>query len=691
MESEGKTEAQGSSLSSQMNPHVVSSAPVTKEPADATVSKAEGSKAPEPQAKPVTSAAAPPAPIRRGRGTFNCQLRTETTSSFGLLLPASVKAVIAARGKNKDDAMMKEEKDKGEQEVNDNGKTEESGSGGLEKRNVEAIRTTFGDLYKQTDSLSLLLFNGEKRRRTCVFVGDLRKTEPFLHIRLGGCKVRKPWRLRKKHLRLLRVSVDPEDDESPDQGKGGERKNKALIDASVNASNQQGEAAYLEISPAPQGSVEAGQKGEDEGEEKNSTLAHHSSENASKAKRPDIFAKLYGPDSADVFGLAPVDNSSAQEGENDSLGVMACRTAGKAVLAASNITAFADFMMKELITFLTLDDVRRLSVSIRLSLGQCYSCASRSEAFTSLGTSALTIPDFVHVVSDEMMELYFLRDSPEAVKRAVKKVCEMLEGQSSHAAVKITLVSDEGQRTDTRATWSFVDSVFRPYDTETMGVSLNWSVFPFDPVETSATLPKASHVDPSSASPLSAKVKNPPGTEGLPPAKANVFPFEIEMRAFRRWKDAADHSGRVLLNRILPELSKAEERLQVHNDNNAYRNIDLYTICQADYGFEGYHIEKITVERTWRKRIPQTELIVDTVSSLVFENFSEARRIFNPQKRAHKIAVWSGTSTFIHWKLKPQVGVAVNAAPIKDAVGLVQKILAEASIGIHREDEPAAH
>eukprot|EP00796_Vickermania_ingenoplastis_P012900 gene12900-8760_t len=488
-----------------------------------------------------------------------------------------------------------------------------------------ALREGF-DQLREAANLKLLLYKGEKKRRYCVMVGDLAAIEPLLTLTLEERKGPKPARLQKKRLRLIKLAVvnpalaalmaDPSED----------TENKTV--------ETDGEGASGAHLPAE-------------------TSAGRSLPLSSPYELPALEPSQLLSDEVYAVGVGEEADGTGKLMYYFSAGVPSC------ALCAPRFTALTRFFEQEAASFLAMEDVRHRTASIRLRFGSSYCCSSRSRGSFDVLNYKLPFTSLVQQIAEETMDLYFLPEAPGSITLAVRQSCGEAYEQTSITIVKVTILSEDGDRRVARACWNPVEGTFRVLDMETFGVALSWTVFSLDYYDNGGE-----RVDPAKAA--------------LPTKQKRGYPFEVEMRSFPRWKENADHPSRSLLDPILDLLAEAERTFQQSGKGYSPSELNLVGLCQLDYGSEEFHVESIAVEHTARKRVGK-ELLVDTTSSLLLENFAEARRIANRRIRSKKVKALYSTVCSVHWKLQPAADISCNVAPMKDALEFVQAILIKAN------------
>ncbi|XQJ27792.1 hypothetical protein NXY56_003796 [Leishmania guyanensis] len=489
------------------------------------------------------------------------------------------------------------------------------------------------------------------------------------------------------------------------------------------------------------------------------------------------------------------------------------------VLTAKRFASLRDYFLREFRFLLNLEDVRAQNVSVKINLGAAYCCLARQGSYSTPLKHA-TFGEFVERMNTESMQLYFIKDCPACVSRAVDMESGSLHFPASSTTVKINFFSNERQsRSIARAVWDSDVDQFRLLDVENIGVTFNWSVFSLDETfvrrknevqavaaegsgngtavatgasvtsPSAATTPAAGAADASATAtaapprpPVSAADRarmgptpvgigvdpdcpfhnmRAPGpkeadkadgasVETTAPAAEEVksihqtpidddeddlarnktvaYPFEVEFRAYRRWKQQDDNPAAPLAKAILEELSLAEHNYLIHGSTATYERMDLTNVCEVDYAAEDLNVESIVVEHTSRVKPEGTDLLVDNTTSLFIENFAAARQLkekvatYGPIKVAamqnpsnnnfmrsvtaarraagrgsghgardalhltpaemsemlkptSKLTFFRSRGSTIHWKLRPNSSLEENIAPMTEALSFLQQVL----------------
>ncbi|KAL7701913.1 hypothetical protein N2W54_003174 [Lotmaria passim] len=502
--------------------------------------------------------------------------------------------------------------------------------------------------------------------------------------------------------------------------------------------------------------------------------------------------------------------------------------ANSPVLTARRFASLHDYFLREFRFLLNLEDVRTQNVSVQINLGAAYCCLARQGSYSTPLKHA-TFGEFVERMNTESMQLYFIRDCPACVSRAVDMESGSLNFPATSTTVKINFFSNERQsRSIARAVWDSDEDQFRLLDVENIGVTFNWTVFSLDETfvrrkkevqaaEAAAAANSASASTSTAPSPSSASASKmtsvaaatpalPPPTYRSPAAgaaararmgpapvgvdegldtpvhhlyeedeavegngatakgepiastsedpsvmsnaasaaaaapaaamtvqndeddlarnKTVAYPFEVEFRAFRRWKQQSDNPAAPLAKAILEELSLAEHNYLSHGSSVAYERMDLTNVCEVDFAAEDLNVESIVVEHTSRVKPEGTDLLVDNTTSLFIENFAAARqlkeqvRAYGPVKVAamqnpsnnnkmraicaarraegrggrdgvrlsheeiaevlrptSKLTFFRSRGSTIHWKLRPNCSLEENIAPMTEALSFLQQVL----------------
>lgn len=495
--------------------------------------------------------------------------------------------------------------------------------------------------------------------------------------------------------------------------------------------------------------------------------------------------------------------------------------ANSPVLTARRFSSLHDYFLREFRFLLSLEDVRTQNVSVKINLGAAYCCLARQGSYSTPLKHA-TFGEFVERMNTESMQLYFIRDCPTCVSRAVDMESGSLNFPASSTTVKINFFSNERQsRSIARAVWDSDEDQFHLLDVENVGVAFNWSVFSLDetfvrrkgelqaeaaaagntsysaaptpmapaaapalppppvyrspaagaaararmgpaPVGIGMDLPSPNHSSTAAAStsahggsdagPQEVSAASAPSEDAStsatataaaqssatkPPVEENdeddlarnktvAYPFEVEFRAFRRWKQHGDSRAAPLAKAILEELSLAEHNYLSHGSSAAYERMDLTNVCEVDFAADDLNVESIVVEHTSRVKPEGTDLLVDNTTSLFIENFAAARQLkekvrsYGPVKVAamqnssnnnfmralcaarraeghggggrdglrlsheemaevlkptSKLTFFRSRGSTIHWKLRPNCSLEENIAPMTEALSFLQQVL----------------
>ncbi|CCW70182.1 unnamed protein product [Phytomonas sp. Hart1] len=429
--------------------------------------------------------------------------------------------------------------------------------------------------------------------------------------------------------------------------------------------------------------------------------------------------------------------------------------ANSPVLTSKYFTTLKDYFLREFRFLLSLEDVRPQHVSLNIHLGSAYCCLARHGSHATPLKHASFI-QFVERMNDESMQLYFINDCPTCVSRAVDMECGALHHEVSLTLVKINFFSNERQtRMTARARWDSKENAFKLADMEGMGVCFNWTVFSLDDLDAEAANNQYSSNDvqltgDSFGNPYedTSSMKDSTVLEGGSATaqatggrkKTVAYPFEVEFRVFRRWKQHQDHPAAELANAILDKLSLAEHNFINYGSSVGYERMDLSHVCEEDYAAEDYNVESIVVEHTSRVKPRGTDLLIDTTTSLFIENFAAARQLkeqiaqYGPERVAamqkpsnnnfmrggtipamgarhtqkqtmpraaqnrgrggagklpdymeevlcpsSKLTFFRSRGSTVHWRFRPSYSINENLAPLSEAMTFVQQVLKTAN------------
>ncbi|CCW64127.1 unnamed protein product [Phytomonas sp. EM1] len=833
------------------------------------------------------SGAAPPAPIRRGRGTFSHCLHTEelerqppSEAASSVLTGITTSVVLPSSQLSRNVATEEDEGDLAvpaaflKKDIPMNMPSQLAPAvnvgrdhlfGGVLGR-VEPMRTA--------DTVRQLLFRGEKRRRYCVIVGNLQSEKKEVILKLFGHRGNKPFKLQNKLIRLINLSIGrprvrPGEVEEGDAitagGEGGEEPRRD--GNAAQASNSVVERGGVEATEKALKDVFDGERPETDGEAKLVSIEIPNANAEMEAEAPDptttdgkdgdnaaipasaasikpittressdvvfdeinarhiqagfpgvgedVRPSMDGDDSYhairgetggvgdpfkaeagrhnsnsrsfsmanDTSGVFHQDDASehgdvdhyfdAREDEvvplvvergngdqgHDATLNQEAGLANSPVLTSRYFTTLRDYFLREFRFLFSLEDVQPQNVSVSIHFGSAYCCLARHGSHATPLKHASFI-QFVERMNDESMQLYFIKDCPTCVSRAVDMECGALHHEVSLTLVKINFFSNERQsRMTARAVWDRELNAFRLLDMEGMGVFFNWTVFSLD--ESDAMAPKDPNA-PDDFQHTSGSFSNPYGASSAKDSatregstmgnetttgqtsegrkKTVAYPFEVEFRAFRRWKHHNHHPAEELANAILDKLSLAEHNLINYGSSVGYERMDLSHVCEEDYAAEDYNVESIVVEHTSRVKPEGTDLLVDNTTALFIENFAAARQLkeqiaqYGPERvaamqkpsnnnfmrggstpamgtrRAQKIIVpevphrvgrggisklpdymeevicpsskltfFRSRGTTVHWKFRPSCSVEENLAPLSEAMTFVQQVLRTAN------------
>ncbi|KAG8344871.1 hypothetical protein TRVL_04303 [Trypanosoma vivax] len=700
-----------------------------------------------------------PAVKRRGRGTFNQPLRAEqppstVTSHQGNSGTNNTSNVIAQAA-----AVLLPT------EVTSSRAPEEdlAAEYGGRKRDIPMnVRENFGvcENEHEADTVRQLLFRGEKRRRYCLIVGNLQNPKRPITLKLFGHKGLKPFKLQNKLIRLVNISVGrprpqklsnviPEqqgsvigdktvvdrppsvdDDGDVCEGTAVDRMCEGAVGGDVAEDPFGTEEAYLqvELPPSDDEEVSVGIDREVRPQmeaPRESPLTEVVSEGAQTHLTSDYIAD----DAMLPLTVEIRDSTATNIGQPSSV-------ANSPVLTATRFDTLHSYFFSEFRHLLQLEDVRTHQVSINLNLGAVYCCLAREGSY-STPLKYATFSEFVQRMNEESMQLYFLKDAPACVSRAVDRECGALQSEASLSLVKIYFFSNERQsRTVARAMWDAHENRFVLLEMENSGVTFTWTVFSVDesgvPTQTSGQGSSGLREDDSCGKGAEGGAMGAPNTvgtsnvsggtstqhgasTGVPVRKKTVaFPFELELRAYRRWRQHKDHPVAPIAEAILDKLSLAEHNLIQFGSTIGYENMDLSKVCEADFESEDFNVESIIVEHTSRVKPRGTDLTVDSTSSLWIENFAAARAFRErqasgyenssmkttnrravgasrhpggksrghlpqdsnkPSTPASRLTFFRSRGSTIHWKLRPGQSPEENLAPLSEALHFVQQVL----------------
>lgn len=331
------------------------------------------------------------------------------------------------------------------------------------------------------------------------------------------------------------------------------------------------------------------------------------------------------------------------------------------VLSSRSYRCMSTFFENELTSFLSLEDVRVSTVTVRVHFGGSYLCASSNSMF---GDHHIrwTLPGLQQAIADESVKLFFLREVAPPVQEALRsrRAKATVYGKSTLTLVKLCVLETTGnqQRICARALWDEVTNCFRLLDCESFGASVAYTVFP---------LPE----------------KQPP----LPLYAA--YPFEVEYRTFRRWKQSAPTNSSGVYSHIHNMLQVLSSSVGKRNEETNFfkplKQVDFSSVLtgtadsrpQEDSMGEGkndeFSIESVTMEEITRERVSQSGLLLDTTRTTLFDNFS------SPDRPPSYSTGFSFTSSCLYWKLKPGTSPAENAALVADALSFATAVVDEAN------------
>ncbi|KEG12514.1 hypothetical protein DQ04_01651050 [Trypanosoma grayi] len=640
-------------------------------------------------AETTETAPAPPVVRRRGRGTFNQPLRADQPSTTGTIsnnnnvndcasvITTVTTAVLPAAALPPQRAP--------EEDL--------AAEYGGQKRDIPLnIRENFGvcETDHEADTVRQLLFRGEKRRRYCIIVGELQNPARPITLKLFGHKGLKPFKLQNKLIRLVNISVGrprvprPANDEEGDDAKHSDSDSDAEIHEDYSRALAEGGDKAI-----PQHEQEQDQHEDHQGEMKDNL---QEALDAVSGMAPPIHEDVDGYATED--GLLPLtvemrDSNATNIGQPSSV-------ANSPVLTATRFDTLQKYFFSEFQFLLGLEDIRMQHVSICLNLGAAYCCLAREGSY-STPLKYATFSEFVQRMNEESMQLYFLKDAPTCVSRAVDRECGALQSEATFSLVKICFFSNERQsRSVARAMWDAHENRFVLLDMENSGVTFTWTVFSVD--ETGADSGSSGGGVDAAGNRVMRK-------------KTVAFPFELELHAYRRWKQHTEHPAAPIAEAILDKLSLAEHNLIHYGSTVGYESMDLSHVCEVDAESEDFNVESIIVEHTSRVKPRGTDLTVDSTSSLWIENFAAARALKErlaqglvdrnsfqqsmrdkPRSRgrgpplphatksqaltpASRLTFFRSRGSTVHWKLRPGCSIEENLAPLSEALRFAQQVI----------------
>ncbi|RNF26111.1 uncharacterized protein Tco025E_01640 [Trypanosoma conorhini] len=670
-------------------------------------------------------AGAPPT-RRRGRGTFNQPLRADqppvgsaktTAANDNASVLTSVTTTVLPASTPPPVSRVPEE--------------DLAAEYGGQKRDIPLnIRENFGvcETEHEADTVRQLLFRGEKRRRYCVIVGELQNPARPITLKLFGHKGLKPFKLQNKLIRLVNISVgrprpprpviEGEGEDAKEGNSDAEEEKQGGSDDDSDTECRDGHEG-LQYNPEPVHNVCGEDPRRDYWEEERQQRGEEKKEDAPQEDR-GAKARETSQSGEDVDAYADEDNvlpltvelrdsTTTHMGQPSSM-------ANSPVLTATRFDRLQRYFFDEFKHLLSLEDVRMQHVSINLNLGAAYCCLAREGSY-STPLKYATFSEFVQRMNEESMQLYFLKDAPTCVSRAVDRECGALQSEAVFSLVKICFFSNERQsRSVARAMWDAHENRFVLLDMENAGVTFTWTVFSVDETGVAgAPAPPAARgmwnlgavgVDGGTAAGAG------PDGGGVMRKKTVAFPFELEFHVYRRWKQHTEHPAAPIAEAILDKLSLAEHNLIHYGSTIGYESMDLSHVCEVDAESEDFNVESIIVEHTSRVKPRGTDLTVDSTSSLWIENFAAARALKNrlaqgiisataasamtrerPRGRggrgpatphvpkpktlapASRLTFFRARSSTVHWKLRPSCSTEENLAPLSEALRFAQQVI----------------
>ncbi|ORC87602.1 uncharacterized protein TM35_000212080 [Trypanosoma theileri] len=708
----------------------------------------------------TTTSVPPPVVRRRGRGTFNQPLRADQPTTVTInnnnnnaandgasVLTTVTTAVLPAASIVSSQQRAPEEHLAAEY--------------GGQKRDIPLnMRENFGvcETEHEADTVRQLLFRGEKRRRYCVIVGELQNPNRPITLKLFGHKGLKPFKLQNKLIRLVNISVgrpraprpamdgtedemrhhnddDSENnsDEEHQEVEKGEKEVRHEEMNNNNNNNNNNESGQLQEEREGSYSKQQEQQEQDETsipkEERSPQEDHHEDEKSDQHNS----ATRTGRSSCvheDVDGYTNLDDVlpltvEMRDANATNIG-QPSSVANSPVLTATRFDTLQKYFFNEFKYLLSLEDVRMQHVSINLNLGAAYCCLAREGSY-STPLKYASFSEFVQRMNEESMQLYFLKDAPACVSRAVDRECGALQSEAVFSLVKICFFSNERQsRSVARALWDAHENRFVLLDMENSGVTFTWTVFSVDEtgIESSGANTTNTNNNNNNNNNNTSTTGSTDGN-GAFRKKTVAFPFELELHAYRRWKQHTEHPAAPIAEAILDKLSLAEHNLIHYGSTIGYESMDLSHVCEVDAESEDFNVESIIVEHTARVKPRGTDLTVDSTSSLWIENFAAARALKNrlaqglvdrnssvyssnnnnnsssmgghsgrdrtrgrgrgpPLPHLSKPQTLTPTSrlTFfrsrgstVHWKLRPGCSAEENLAPLSEALRFAQQVI----------------
>ncbi|KAF8301023.1 hypothetical protein TcYC6_0058200 [Trypanosoma cruzi] len=673
-------------------------------------------------------------PRRRGRGTFNQPMRADqplvnntkasAVSDGASVLTAVTTTVLPAVSHPPAPRVPEEDL---------------AAEYGGQKRDIPLnIRENFGvcETEHETDTVRQLLFRGEKRRRYCIIVGELQNPSRPITLKLFGHKGLKPFKLQNKLIRLVNISVGRprpqrpavEDDSTDANCDNNNNNNKAEEEKHDHSEELQTEGfpGQEDVNGDPEtiseecdeqhGKVDSEQEKQTEEtksmeheqapQRENETVSQENRE----IKEGDTFQRGEDVDFyADEETVLPLtvelrDSNTSNMGQPSSV-------SNSPVLTATRFDTLRKYFFDEFKHLLSMEDVRMQHVSINLNLGAAYCCLAREGSY-STPLKYATFSEFVQRMNEESMQLYFLKDAPTCVSRAVDRECGALQSEAVFSLVKICFFSNERQsRSVARAMWDAHENRFVLLDMESSGVTFTWTVFSVDETGVAVAAPKSANEENGNLGAVGSGTA--PIGKVVMRKKTVAFPFELEFHAYHRWKQHTEHPAAPIAEAILDKLSLAEHNLIHHGSTIGYESMDLSHVCEVDAESEDFNVESIIVEHTSRVKPRGTDLTVDSTSSLWIENFAAARALKSriaqgmvpittvshhvarekPRGRggrgpptqhvakqnlvtpASRLTFFRSRSSTVHWKLRPGYSTDENLAPLSEALCFAQQVI----------------
>ncbi|RNF06855.1 hypothetical protein TraAM80_03800 [Trypanosoma rangeli] len=686
---------------------------------------------------------------RRGRGTFNQPLRADQPSANNTKLTAvndnaSVLTAVTTTvlpASNPPPVSRVPEEDL-------------AAEYGGHKRDIPLnIRENFGvcETEHEADTVRQLLFRGEKRRRYCIIVGELQNSARPITLKLFGHKGPKPFKLQNKLIRLVNISVgrprpprpviegvEGGEGEGEGEGEDAREDNSDADELKRGGSDELDMACYaghesVQDEPEPTHDVyeeptqHSDKEQERHGDEEQQRQPRLEGKEDASREDYDTRVRYTSQNYEDVDVYANEDNVLPLMVElRDSATTNMSQPSSMAnspVLTVTRFDGLQKYFFDEFTHLLSLEDVRMQHVSINLNLGAAYCCLAREGSY-STPLKYATFSEFVQRMNEESMQLYFMKDAPTCVSRAVDRECGALQSEAVFSLVKICFFSNERQsRSVARAMWDAYENRFVLLDMENAGVTFTWTVFSVDETGIAAAPMGPSPQDVGNLSTVGVDGNGSGGGDGggagtgpdgngAMRKKTVAFPFELEFHVYRRWKQHTEHPAAPIAEAILDKLSLAEHNLIHYGSTIGYESMDLSHVCEVDAESEDFNVESIIVEHTSRVKPRGTDLTVDSTSSLWIENFAAARALKNrlaqgnisattvpqavrerprgregrgpatphvpKQKTLHpasRLTFFRARSSTVHWKLRPSCSTEENLAPLSEALHFARQVI----------------